>query len=124
MSRTFPSLTVRESNRFSCDRKGDRRAYSSAWRASAIMRSMSLPNRHEELLEATEHLPDGATLVVHEFDWEDYERLLQTLEDRPHLRVSYDSGRLEILSPSSSHEQYGAFMDLVVFVFCEVRGLK
>jgi len=46
------------------------------------------------------------------------------LDERPHLRVSYDSGRLEVLRPSTSHEQYGTFVDLVVFAFCEVRGLN
>ena len=88
------------------------------------MRSMSLHTSHEEVLQATEHLPDGATLVIHEFEWEEYERLLEVLEDRPKLRVSYDCGRLEILSPSVAHEQFTRLMDFIVYVFCEVFELK
>ncbi len=64
---------------------------------------MSLSASHEEVLQAAQHLPNGATLVIHEFEWDEYERLLKILEDRPHLRVSYDCGRLEILSPSTAH---------------------
>jgi Uma2 family endonuclease len=88
------------------------------------MRSMSLRTSHDDVLDATEHLPVGATLVVHEFDWDDYEHLLEALGDRSHLRVSYDRGRLEILSPSTPHDGYARFIDLVVFVFCEVFELN
>jgi len=88
------------------------------------MRSMTLRTSHDEVLDATEHLPTGATLVIHDFDWDGYEQLLDALGDRSHFRVSYDSGRLEILSPSSPHEQYARLMDLIVFVFCEVHELK
>jgi Uma2 family endonuclease len=62
-------------------------------------------------LEAIEHLPDGATLVLHRFGWEDYERLLDELRDRPTLRVSYDSGTLEIMSPLPEHEEYASFIE-------------
>ena len=63
---------------------------------------------------ALEHLPDGATLVVHQCEWEEYERLLEDLRDRPHLRVSYDSGTLEIMSPLPEHEYYARFIDELV----------
>jgi Uma2 family endonuclease len=88
------------------------------------MRSMSSRTSHDDVLEATEHLPVGATLVIHEFDWVDYERLVDALGEHSHLRVSYDCGRLEILSPSSPHEEYARLLDLAVFVFCEVFGLN
>lgn len=88
------------------------------------MRAMSLRTSHDDVLDATEHLPVGATLVIHEFEWDDYEHLLEALGDRPGLRVSYDCGRLEILSPSSPHEQYARLMDLIVFVFCEIFDLN
>lgn len=88
------------------------------------MRSMSLRTSHEEALDAAVHLPVGATLVIHDFDWAGYEHILEALGERPHLRVSYDHGRLEILSPSSRHEQYARLMDLIVFVYCDVFDLK
>ena len=57
------------------------------------------------LREAVDHLPAGAILVFQQVTWEDYERLLEELVDRPGLRVSYDEGRLEIMSPLPEHEE-------------------
>ena len=41
--------------------------------------------------------------VLHGISWETYERLLTELEDRK-LRLTYDRGTLEIISPSPRHE--------------------
>ena len=75
-------------------------------------------------LDAVEHLPDGATLVIHRFDWDNYEELLKELSDRPHLRVSYDRGKLEIMTPLPEHEEYARFIDLLVYVVAEELDLK
>ena len=47
-------------------------------------------------VEASEHMPKGATLRIPAVRWEDYEQLLAELGDDYHVRVSYDSGCLEI----------------------------
>jgi len=57
-------------------------------------------------LAAAEHLPEGGTLIVPDVAWEEYERLLAELGDRTRFRVSFDHGRLEIMSPSPIHEIY------------------
>jgi len=88
------------------------------------MLSMSLTTSYNEVLDAIEHLPPGASLVIHDFEWDEYERLLEALADCPHVHLSYDSGRLDILSTSSPHEQYGWFINLLVCAFCEANGLK
>ena len=75
-------------------------------------------------LEAIEHLPGGATLVIHQVSWDDYERLLQDLFDRPHLRISYDRGKLEIMSPSPEHEEYAEFIDDLVLLFSETLDVR
>jgi Uma2 family endonuclease len=79
---------------------------------------------HDEVLDATAHLPDGATLIVPQFDWDDYERLLEDLTERPRLRVSYDCGRLEIVSPLPEHEKYARFIDDLVRAFADAYGLE
>jgi Uma2 family endonuclease len=84
----------------------------------------SMTRAHDEVLDATAHLPDGATLIVPRFDWDDYERLLEDLADRPRLRVSYDCGRLEIVSPLPEHEKYARFIDDVVRAFADAYGLE
>jgi len=40
----------------------------------------------DALIQAIEHLPYSATLVIHEVSWEAYECVLARLQDRPHLR--------------------------------------
>jgi Uma2 family endonuclease len=74
-------------------------------------------------LEAIERLPEGATLVIRQATWEDYERLLDDLRDRPNLRVSYDSGTLEIMSPLPEHEEYASFIEAVVRLIGEELDL-
>ncbi len=64
-----------------------------------------MSTRSAEYLEAIDHLPLGATLVFRQVSWEQYEELLEDLGDRPGLRVSYDEGRLEIMSPLPEHEE-------------------
>jgi Uma2 family endonuclease len=70
-----------------------------------------MSTRTAEYLEAVDHLPDGATLVLLDYSWEDYERLLDDLSDRRRLRISYDRGRLEIMTPLPEHETYSRFID-------------
>lgn len=65
------------------------------------------------LLDAIEHLPAGGTLILNEITWEEYEELLADLGDSGRVRVSYDKGRLEIMSPSLSHERY---KDLILWI--------
>ena len=69
-----------------------------------------MSTRSAEYLEAIEHLPAGAILVFQQVSWEEYENLLGDLVDRPGLRVSYDEGRLEIMSPLPEHERYKEFV--------------
>src|SRR5437016_6345837 len=66
--------------------------------------------RSMEYLESVEHLPEGAILVFPKVSWKQYENFLEDLAGRPGLRVSYDEGRLEIMSPSSEHEDYKDFI--------------
>lgn len=80
--------------------------------------------RTADYLHAIERLPDGASLVIHRFGWDDYERLLEDLRERPHLRVSYDRGKLEIMTPLPEHEAHARFLEAVVRVVAEVLDLK
>src|SRR6266404_2865850 len=89
---------------------------------------ISLYNSHmsartADYLDAIEHLPQGATLVIQKSSWDDYEWLLEDLRDRPHLRISYDRGKLEIMSPLPEHEEYGRFIDLLVRAFAQAHTI-
>jgi Uma2 family endonuclease len=61
-----------------------------------------------------DHLPSGGILVLHDVTWESYEQLLEDLWDRPGVRLTYDLGRLEIMTPLPEHEEYNRFVERIV----------
>ncbi|MBA3804432.1 MAG: Uma2 family endonuclease [Acidobacteria bacterium] len=74
----------------------------------------------EIYVDAIEHLPPGATLRLSDVSWDEYEELLAQIGDsRPGYRVSYDRGRLEIMSPHSDHEKHKEFILRLAQVFSE-----
>jgi Uma2 family endonuclease len=85
---------------------------------------MSIPTLCNQVLEAAVRLPAGATLVVPEIDWDDYERLLDQIAEERHMRISYDSGRLEIVSPRPEHGEYACFFDDLLRIVCDFRGME
>lgn len=80
-------------------------------------------SRTADYLEAVEHLPQGAMLVIPQASWEEYERLLDDLTGWPGVRVTYDRGRLEIASPSPEHEEYKELILRIVHVTSEEFGV-
>ena len=82
-----------------------------------------MSTRSAEYMEAIEHLPSGATLVFQQVGWDQYEELLEDLADRPGLRVSYDEGKLEIMSPLPEHEEYKDSLYTLVRAFAEEHGI-
>ena len=75
----------------------------------------------EDYLDAITHLPPGGRLTLYEIGWEEYERLLDRLGEGAHRRISYDNGRLEIMTPSDKHEKYKNLLhDLVLILSDEL----
>jgi len=74
-------------------------------------------------VDALEHLPEGAMLVIPQSTWEEYEHLLDDVAERPGLRITYDRGRLEIMSPSPEHEEYKELVLQLVRVLPDERGV-
>lgn len=75
-------------------------------------------------LDSIEHLPAGATLRLPRVSWEEYEALLSDLTDWPGLRVSYDAGRVEIMSPLAEHEEYKETIYSLTRVMAQELGIK
>ncbi|MBV9926584.1 MAG: Uma2 family endonuclease [Acidobacteria bacterium] len=61
-------------------------------------------------LDLIERLTAGAKLELYNIDWDEYENLLSQMGDFPGHRLSYDAGRLTIVSPSLEHEDYKDFI--------------
>lgn len=74
-------------------------------------------------LEAIEHLPDGAMLRLEDISWDEYEQLLDELAEWPGVRVSYDHGRVEIMSPTTEHEEYKDLMLRIAHILAEELGV-
>ena len=58
-----------------------------------------------DYLEAATHLPLGAKLLAEDVTWDEYEQLLSDLGELYSVRIFYDRGRMEIVSPKPIHER-------------------
>jgi Uma2 family endonuclease len=61
-------------------------------------------------------------IVLEDMSWEFYEHLLEEIGDR-NIRVTYDEGRLEIMSPMFKHELYGGWIERLIFSICDARNI-
>ena len=62
-------------------------------------------------------LDDQQHIVLDDVSWGFYEQLLAEIGDR-HIRVTYDDGRLEIMSPLFTHELYGDWIGRLIELIC------
>lgn len=68
-------------------------------------------------------LPVGQWLRLSGIDWRTYSRLLRIFAEQPGVRLTYDRGELEIMSPLLEHDDDGRFLGDLVFVLTEELGL-
>lgn len=61
---------------------------------------------------------DTQRLLLEDITWDEYETILEAL-DGHHLRMTYDSGSLEIMTLSPEHERYKGLLHWLVGVLCE-----
>ena len=88
----------------------------------SAIRTMS--TRTSSYLDAIEHLPGDAVLVFHDVTWSEYEHLTTDMgEAWPSMRVTYNKGRLQIVSASSKHEMIKTFVDNLVAAFCDEKAI-
>ena len=57
------------------------------------------------LIEVVPHLRSGAMYREGNVSWKEYEQLLADLSESSSVRVFYDQGRMEIMSPLPAHEK-------------------
>ena len=67
-------------------------------------------------------MPAGSALVIPDVSWAEYEALLAELGDDYAVRVSYDEGRLEIVTPSAKHDKVKEFILRLVSVLATELG--
>src|SRR5262245_24920518 len=65
----------------------------------------------------------GHCLRLSGIDWKTYSRLLRIFAERPGIRLTYDRGELEIMSPTLEHDDDGRVLGWMVYVLAEELGL-
>lgn len=63
-------------------------------------------------------LPLEQQFVLDDVDWQFYENLLEQVGDR-HIFITYDRGRLELMSPSFKHDKRGRRIGLLISILAE-----
>jgi Uma2 family endonuclease len=72
---------------------------------------------------ATANLPAPNRMVLEGIDWRTYRRLSRAFAERPGIRLTYDRGALEIMSPLFEHEVYADLLGRFVVALTEELGL-
>lgn len=71
-------------------------------------------SKAENLVEMIERMPVDTVITQHGVSWEEYEELLDAVGEASSLRISYDDGTLQIMSPSSKHERHARLIEQLV----------
>lgn len=66
---------------------------------------------------------EGRRLVLHGVPWAHYDALLELFKDRP-LRLTYDRGTLELMTPLSIHERYKMLIGRMIDVMTLEWGIR
>jgi Uma2 family endonuclease len=68
---------------------------------------------------ATVISPPEERILLHDVTWKTYEQLLANYENSSSPRFTYDQGVLEIMSPSSGHEELNDLFKLLIYILAE-----
>lgn len=68
--------------------------------------------------------PPEPRVLLENMPWDLYERLLEAHRDCSAPRLTYDRGRLEIMSPSAEHEQLKETVALLINIVAEEMGIN
>jgi Uma2 family endonuclease len=67
--------------------------------------------------------PISQQFLLDDVDWDFYEALLERVGDR-HIFVTYDSGRLELMSPSYQHDKRSRYIGLIINAVAVELGIR
>src|ERR1700722_18234413 len=68
-------------------------------------------------------LEDVQHLVLEDASWDLYEKLLKSVGNRP-LRITYDDGRLEIMSPLPEHDHPKTVIGRLIEMLAFLRSME
>lgn len=78
-------------------------------------------NTVDAIKTAIQHLMPGHSLLFRDVAWAEYKQITDENE-RPGVRVTYDRGSLEILSPLAKHERHKDLLATIAYIISEETG--
>jgi Uma2 family endonuclease len=76
-----------------------------------------------DYLTLIEAMPPGTVVTFSDVSWDEYDELLHELDERPYYRLTYDDGRLEVMTLSPEHESPAALLPHLILVIAEACDL-
>jgi Uma2 family endonuclease len=76
--------------------------------------STQILSQAEAIVELIDRMPADSVLIQHGVSWDDYEELLEAVGEAGSLRICYDEGTLQVMSPSSKHENRAILIERLV----------
>ncbi len=77
-----------------------------------------------DYLTLIEAMPPGTVTILSHIDWDEYEELLHELDERRHVRLTYDNGRMQIMTLSPGHERLTALLPHLIFILAQELNLN
>ncbi len=76
--------------------------------------STQIISQAEAIVEMIDRMPADSVLIQHGVGWHDYEELLDAVGEASSLRICYDEGTLQVMSPSSKHKYVTKMIERLV----------
>jgi Uma2 family endonuclease len=76
-----------------------------------------------DYLPAIKAMPPGAILAFSNVSWAEYDELLREVDEQPHYRLTFDRGRLEVMTVSSEHEGPARLIPPLILILAEELNL-
>ncbi len=71
-----------------------------------------------------EKLVGDQRVLLYEIGWQDYVAIGEILRDRPGLRLTYDDGKLEIMTLSPEHDRYKYWLGRLLDILAEECSVR
>jgi Uma2 family endonuclease len=86
--------------------------------------STQILSQAEAIVEMIDRMSADSVLIQHGVSWNDYEEVLDSVGEASSLRICYDEGTLQVMSPSSKHELRAILIERLVDILSIRQRIK
>ena len=87
-------------------------------------RKPALTATQTDYVGLVEAMPAGAIVILSDVSWEEYDRLLHDLDEHTGIRLTYDRGKLQIMTVSLNHEKPAGFFPHLIMLLAMECGMN